>query len=69
MVFVSRAKELAEAKTDVLNVVNALNNIKDESKEKRRAVVFYLDKGTGFLGDLEKILFMKFLRIKERVLL
>ncbi|XP_023344979.1 uncharacterized protein LOC111714162 [Eurytemora carolleeae] len=48
-----RAKELAEAKTDVLNVVNALNNIKDESKEKRRAVVFYLDKGTGFLAFLK----------------
>ena len=42
-----RDRELVEAKADVLKT---LVEHTDQSLEKRRAVVFYLDKGTGYLG-------------------
>ena len=46
-----RDRELVEAKADVLKT---LVEHTDQSSEKRRAVVFYLDKGTGFLGKKEE---------------
>ena len=45
--YLFREKELVEAKADVLKT---LVEHTDQSSEKRRAVVFYLDRGTGFLG-------------------
>ncbi|XP_023347016.1 uncharacterized protein LOC111715856 isoform X1 [Eurytemora carolleeae] len=45
-----RDDDLADAKDDVLNTLKV--EYKQDNKEKRRAVVFYLDKGTGFLAYL-----------------